>query len=150
MQKHNILRHRSRCREPIGVSRHDCKHRQLRFLDDQHAEFSHRSITERTSFSVANEDASLPNTTAPAEICREFRRRKKVSQKAEAERVVFAIYDDEGRAPEGLGRIMKQEACIDQEGRHIVTLLNRLDLSDIVPSTSLGGNQSVLSVVSRW
>jgi hypothetical protein len=26
--------------EPISVSRHDCKHRQLRFLNDYYAEFS--------------------------------------------------------------------------------------------------------------
>jgi hypothetical protein len=26
--------------EPIGVRRHDCKHRQLRFFNDQYPEFS--------------------------------------------------------------------------------------------------------------
>src|SRR5258708_33765674 len=41
----------------------------------------HRSTPDRTSFSVANEEASLPNTFTPAEIRNEFRRRRRSRKK---------------------------------------------------------------------
>src|SRR5207342_3820933 len=91
-------------------------------MDDGHAKIS-AHIDYRSDFSLSCERESVAaEYDCASRDMERAAQAEKVAQEAEAERVVCAVHDKEGSAPEGLSRVTQQEARIDQEGRHNVTI----------------------------
>src|SRR5271166_536619 len=108
----------------------------------------HRSTTERTSFSVANEEASLPNTITPAEIRNEFRRRRR-SRKKPKQNVLSLPSTTMRDAPQKVSVVLRSRKRASIRKADISSPFSNLDSFPMEGFQHRGKNRSPISSSQR-